>query len=158
MRRSRENTNCRITRWRLAGYVGLPIAMLLTSAGCFNAEAMLESRRAIVVRTQLEEVDLGKFRVTLPHAVERTDSAELHFHVFGQVTNRDLDNVEKALKKKGPEIRHRMLIAARLMTIEDLEDPKLTALRGSIAKVVNESLKGEPIQSVGFYRFGYMQF
>ncbi len=161
MHRSGENTNSRITLRRLAGHIGLPVALLLallTSVGCFNADAMIEARRVIASRTQLEEVDLGKFRVTLPHAVERTESAELHFHVFGEVTNRDLDKVEEALKKKGPEIRHRMLIVARLMTIEDLEDPKLTALRGSIAKVVNESLEGEPLQSVGFYRFGYMNF
>ena len=161
MRRSGEATNSRIALRRLAGHVGLPLALLLaslTSVGCIDADAMIESRRVIAIRTLLKEVDLGMFRVTLPHAVERTDSAELHFHVFGQVINHDLDNVEEALKKKGPEIRHRMLIVARLMTIEDLEDPKLTALRGSIAKVVNESLEGEPLQSVGFYRFGYMNF
>ncbi len=161
MHRSGETTNSRIALWRLTGHVGLPIALLLaslTSVGCIDSDVMIESRRVIAVRTRLKEVDLGKFRVTLPHAVELTDSAELHFHVFGQVTNRDLNNVEEALKKKGPEIRHRMLIVARLMTIEDLEDPKLTSLRGSIAKVVNESLEGEPVQSVGFYRFGYRQF
>ncbi len=161
MRRSGETTHSRIALRRLAGHVGLPIALLLaslTSVGCIDADAMIESRRVIAIRTRLKEVDLGMFRVTLPHAVERTDSAELHFHVFGQVANHDLDNVEEALKKKGPEIRHRMLIVARLMTIEDLEDPKLTALRGSIAKVVNESLEGEPVQSVGFYRFGYRHF
>ena len=158
MCRSGEPSNSRIALRRLAGHVGLTIALLLTSVGCIDADAMIESRRDVAIRTQLKEVDLGKFRVTLPQAVERTDSAELHFHVFGQVTNRDLENVEEALKKKGPEIRHRMLIVARLMTIEDLEDPKLTALRGSIAKVVNESLEGEPVQSVGFYRFGYMNF
>lgn len=161
MHRSGETTNSRITLRRLAGHIGLPIALLLvslTSVGCIDADAMIKSRRVIAIRTRLKEVDLGKFRVTLPHAVERTDSSELHFHVFGQIINRDLDDVEEALKKKGPEIRHRMLIVARLMTIEDLEDPKLTTLRASIAKVVNESLEGEPVQSVGFYRFGYRQF
>ena len=161
MRRSGGHMKSLITLRRKAGPVGLPIALLLaslTSVGCVDADAMIESRHVIAIRARLKEVDLGKFRVTLPHAVERTDSAELHFHVFGQVTNHDLDNVEEALKKKGPEIRHRMLIVARLMTIEDLEDPKLTALRGNIAKVVNESLEGEPLQSVGFYRFGYMNF
>ena len=56
MHQSRENTNRRITLQRLAGYVGLPVAMLLTSVGCFNAEAMLESRRVIAIRTRLEEV------------------------------------------------------------------------------------------------------
>ena len=130
----------------------------MTSSGCFNAEAMIESRRVIAIRTRLEEVDLGDFRVTLPHAVEKTNSTELHFHVFGQVANRDLDSVEAMLAKKESEIRHRVLIAARLLTIEDLEDPNLGSLRKRIAELVNEELKGEPVKAVGFYRFGYMQF
>lgn len=155
------NTNSRITVRRLAGQVVLPFALSLaslTSVGCFDADAMIDARRVIAIRARLVEVDLGEFRVTLPHAVERTDSSELHFHVFGQVANRELKKVEEMLKKKGPEIRHRMLIVARLLTIEDLEDPKLSALRSRIAEVANESLEDEPIQAVGFYRFGYLKF
>ncbi len=119
---------------------------------------MIESRRIIAIRTRLEEVDLGNFRVTLPHAAERTKSSELHFHIFGQVANRDLDVVEEMLTKMEPEIRHQVLIVARLMTVEDLEDPKLTTLRSRVAEVVNESLEGKPVQAVGFYSFGYMPF
>ena len=158
-----ENSHARPARlglWpRFAGPIGLAAALLcalLPSVGCFNADALIEARRMIAMRTRLEEIDLGKFRVTLPHAAERTESAELHFHVFGQVANRDLGKVKAALKKYKPEIRHRMLIAARLMTVEQLEDPQLTALRQSIAEVLNESLEGDLVQSIGFYRFGYM--
>jgi hypothetical protein len=154
------NPDSRITLRRLAVQVGLPVGLVLaslTSAGCFNAEAMIEARRAIAIRKRLAEVDLGKFRVTLPRAVEHTESPELHFHVFGQVANRDLDGIEEMLEKSGPEIRHDVLIVARTMTMEDLEDPKLAELRSRIAQVVNDSLEGEPVQAVGFYRFGYMK-
>jgi len=144
-----------------AARLGLPVLLVLvslTSAGCFNAEAMIESRRLVATRARLEEVDLGEFRVTLPHAVQKTDSSELRFQVFGQVANRDLHNVEEMLKQHGPEVRHNILIVARQMSVEDLEDPKLTALRSRIAQVVNESLEDNPVQSVGFYRFRYIEF
>ena len=126
--------------------------------GCFNAEAMIEERRVMAIRKRLVEVDLGEFRVTLPQIADHTESPELHFHVFGQVANRDLDAIEELLEKNGPEIRHDVLIVARMMTIKDLEDPKLATLRSRISQVVNDSLEGDPVQAVGFYRFSYMNF
>ena len=135
----------------------LPL-VLLGNVGCFDADVMIEDRRRIAKLARLEEIDLGKFRVALPHAHEFSQTAELHFHVFGQVANRDLNSVEEVLKNKGPEIRDRLLIAARLQTQEQLEDPQLTALRESITQVVNEYAEGDPVQSVGFYRFGYSVF
>lgn len=158
--RSTRPLRLRLLRW-LIGSVGLPTVVLFvltSSVGCFNADALIEARRTIVKRTSLEEVDLGRFRVTLPHAAEKTENAELYFHVFGQVANRDLDKVKKSIERNGPEIRHSMLIAARMMTAEQLEDPQLKDLRQSFAKVVNKTLEGDPVQSVGFYRFGYMNF
>jgi hypothetical protein len=161
MHRLGENPGSRLTLRRLSARAGLLVVLLLaslTSVGCFNAEAMIEARRVIAIRTRLVEVDLGEFRVTLPHAAQRTESSELHFHVFGQIANRDLKKIEQSLEKSGPEIRHDVLMAARLMSVDDLEDPKLAKLRDHIVQVVNESLEGEPVREVGFYRFGYMNF
>jgi len=161
MCRSYRENDSRFNVRRNAPQLGLPMLLLwgsLTSVGCFNAEAMIDSRRLIATRARLEEVDLGEFRVTLPHAVQKTDSSELRFQVFGQVANRDLDDVEEMLEMHGPEVRHNILIVARQMSVEDLEDPKLTALRSRIAQVVNESLEDDPVQSVGFYRFRYIEF
>jgi hypothetical protein len=134
------------------------LVTLVTSAGCFDAEALITARRTVAMRTRLDEVDLGEFRVTLPHAAERTGNAELYFHVFGQVANRDVEKVKEAIAQKGPEIRYLMLIAARLTSADQLEDPQLKDLRNSFAKVVNDFLEGHPVQSIGFYRFGYMSF
>jgi len=137
---------------------GLQVGMLvvcLFSVGCFDAEAMLDSRRAVAIRVRLEEVDLGEFRVSLPQPIATVEAAEINFHVFGQVTNRDLGKVEEALEELGPELRHRLLLSIRKLTAEDIQDPPLTALRAHIAEVVNETLPGEPLLSVGFYRFGF---
>lgn len=131
------------------------VVVCLLSEGCLNAEAMIEAKRAIAIRARLEEIDLGEYRISLPQPTETTEAAEIFFHAFGQVANRDLDKVEELLETLGPELRHRMLLATRQLTVEDIQDPPLTALKTQIAKVVNETLPGEPMQSVGFYRFGF---
>jgi len=136
---------------------GVPAACLLLS-GCFDADAMIESRRKIAILARLEEVDLGKFRLTLPRPVESADMAEIQFHAFGQVANRDLDKVSEALQTHGPELRHRLLIAARQLEFENIEDPQLDLLGSQIATLINETLPGDPLQSVGFYRFAYHNF
>lgn len=116
---------------------------------------MIAARRAIAIRARLEEVDLGEFRISLPRPAETTEGSEIFFHAFGQVANRDMDKVLEALETHGPELRHRLLLAARDMTMEDIQDPPLTELRSHIAEVVNEKLSGELLQSVGFYKFGF---
>jgi len=124
-------------------------------SGCFNAEAMIEKRRAIAILTRLEEIDLGHFHISVPRPTDEVAAAEIHFHAFGQVENRDLKLVQASLKKYGPELRHRLLLASRALTMADLEDPQLTHLRKNIVSVVNENLEDDPLQSVGFYRFEY---
>ena len=119
---------------------------------------MIEARRKVAVLARLEEIDLGKFRLTLSRPVQSEEMAEIQFHAFGQVANRDLDEVSDALETYGPELRHRLLLAARELSLEDLEDARLDLLRTHIATVINETLPGEPLQSVGFYQFSYYNF
>ena len=116
---------------------------------------MIEKRRAIAILTRLEEVDLGEFRISIPRPSEEVTAAEIYFHAFGQVENRDIKRVHASLEKYGPELRHRMLIASRSLAIADLKDPNLKQLRKNIAQTVNENLEGDPLQSVGFYNFRY---
>jgi len=119
---------------------------------------MIDARRKVAILARLEEVDLGKFRLTLSHPPQSVEMAEIQFHAFGQVANRDLDQVTDALETYGPELRHRLLLAARQLQLKDLEDAQLKLLRTQIATVFNETLPGEPLQSVGFYQFRYYNF
>jgi hypothetical protein len=119
---------------------------------------MIDARRKIAILARLEEVDLGEFRLTLPRPVQSADMAEIQFHAFGQVANRDLVKVTEALETHGTELRHRLLLAARQLELENIEDPQLDLLRSQIAAVINETLPGKPLQSVGFYRFAYHNY
>ena len=133
-------------------------ALSIFLGGCFNSEAMIDARRKVAILARLEEVDLGKFRLTLSRPVQSDDMAEIQFHAFGQVANRDLKQVNEALETYGPELRHRLLLATRKLKLKDIEDAELDLLRTQIADVVNETLPGEPLQSVGFYQFSYYNF
>ncbi len=130
----------------------------LSSVGCFDADAMIEARRKVAILARLEEVDLGEYRLTLPQPVQSTEMAEVQFHVFGQVANRDLDQVTEALETYGPELRSRILLAARQLNLKDLEDAQLKLLRTEIVQVVNDTLPGEPLQSIGLYSLNYYNF
>ena len=127
-------------------------------SGCFNAESMIESRRADALGARLVEVDLGKFHISLPQPPETTALAEIRFHIFGQVANRNLDIVQKSLETNGPEIHHRLLLATRQLRPGEINDPELTSLRTHIVNVFNETLPEEPLQSVGFYYFRFSDF
>jgi len=127
-------------------------------AGCIDAEALIQSRQKMAILARLEEIDLGEFRVTLPKPAKGAKVAELRFHVFGRVANSDLEQVEEVLENQGPEFRHELLMAVRHLNVSDLEDPQLQALRSHIENVMNDVLPGEPLQSVGFYRFSYANF
>ncbi len=107
------------------------------------------------MRDRLEEVDFGEFRVSLPQPSETVEAAEIFFHVFGLVANRDMDEILESLEELGPEFRHRLLLSVRQLTVKEIQDPPLAELRKRISNMVNETLPGEPVQSVGFYRFGY---
>ena len=142
-----------------AGLILASACLLCVSpSGCFNSQAMIESRRKVAVLARLEEVDLGMFRLTLPQPFETSEMAEIQFHAFGQVANRDLDTVTEALEMYGPEFRHQLILAARQLDLKDIENPGLEILREQIALVINETLPGEPLQSVGFYKFSYYDY
>jgi hypothetical protein len=124
--------------------------------GCYDAEALIEARRAVAIRARLVEVDLGEFRITLPGPYTERKRAEIHFRAFGQVANRDLKLVRETLEKNGPDLQNRMLLVVRRMKMREIQEPALTTLRNSLTSAVNDTLPGDPLQSVGFYCFGFV--
>jgi hypothetical protein len=130
--------------------------LVITLAGCYDATALIKARRAIAIKARLVEVDLGDFRITLPGPYTERKRAEIHFRAFGQVANRDLRLVRTTLAKNGPDLQNRMLLVVRKMKMEEIQEPRLTTLRESLASAINDTLPGDPLQSVGFYSFGFI--
>ena len=162
IRSSADHNDLRIaglrSRTRFASACLLLTLALPTLGGCFNAEGLIESRRLTAIRAKLQEVDLGNFRISIPQGQSYGQTTELQFHVFGQVANRDMEAVAEVLEEYGPVIRDQMLVSVRELRPEELEEPRLTSLRESIAQVINGFLEEEPVQSVGFHQFRYIIF
>lgn len=132
--------------------------MVCSLAGCYDEQVLIEARKAVAIRSRLEEVDLGRFRVTMPKPYSELERAEISFHAFGRVANKDLDSVSDLIDKNGPELKHRLLLAVRQMHLDEMKDPALKSVRESIKESFNKTIEGEPIQTVGFYEFNYSNF
>jgi hypothetical protein len=128
-------------------------AIMLT--GCVDAEALREARNKERNKSRLVEVDLGAFRVALPHKPGEPPSGLIDFHAFGEVKLADRKALAKALEDHAPELRARMLVAIRSLSDQEIEDPQLSALRTGIAEVVNGGRQTKLVENVGFYRFSY---
>jgi hypothetical protein len=136
----------------------LAVALLATIAlpGCFDGSAILQAHEKETDLVRLDEVDIGEYRITLPHPPGRAGGGVLEFHIFGQVARRDRDKVASALQFNSAEIRYRVLLLTRGLTPEQLDEPKLTTLRTQITKIANASLESKMVRNVGFYSFAFM--
>jgi len=140
--------------WGLAG--ALLVCTFCT--GCYDAQALLEARRKSSIRAQLEEVDLGEFRMALPQPYDVLQVAEIHFRPFVKVAHEDTIKLNKALENNRAKLQHQLLLAVRQLELSEIEDPELKALRNCIRQVVHELVPGEPVQTVGFHQFGFSNY
>lgn len=127
--------------------------MAASLPGCFDGGALLDAQEEVTNLVRLEEIDLGEFRITLPHAPGEPGGAVVELHAFGKVELRDRDAVAEALGLNAPELRYRILLLVRSLSRKQLEEPRLQSLREAIAKLANASLEKPSIKSVGFYKF-----
>jgi flagellar basal body-associated protein FliL len=141
---------------RAARLIGL--LSLTTLAGCYDAGALKETRQDEATVTKLAEVDLGTYHITLPLATGDTGGGVVDFHAFGRVSHGDSAAVAQAVEERRAELRSHMLLAIRSVTNEELEEPKLGALRVEITKVINAALdKTAHVKNVGFYSFSFTE-
>jgi hypothetical protein len=126
-----------------------------TLVGCYNAEALRKERQVAATNVRLEEIDLGAFRVALPHILGEANDSVVDFHAFGHVSEQDVAAVKRILETRMPELRAQMLVSIRGMQDSTFKEPKLDALRQNIAQVVNGQLETPAVKSVGFYNFTF---
>ena len=129
--------------------VGLALACC---GGCYDGDAMVKQAQSTALNTRLAEVDLGKFRTTLPRDSTTNHYTSLDLHIFGTVPRYKLAAVTRQLKTDEYRVRYETLTAVRQSTREELAEPNLAQLRARIEKVVNQLLADAPIQDIGFYQ------
>lgn len=131
------------------------IALLLSLAGCYDTAALLKARQDSRDLNQMDEVDLGAYRITLPHTLGEATDNLIDFHVFGQVTRGDRQAIDDALQMRGAELRAKLLVEVRSMDLHAFEEAQLATLRSAIAAVINDTLGRRVVKQVGFYRFSF---
>ncbi|MBL9164114.1 MAG: hypothetical protein JNL18_15400 [Planctomycetaceae bacterium] len=133
------------------------VMALLTCAlaGCYDTAALVKARQDSRDLATMEEVDLGSYRITLPHELGVATDRLIDFHVFGHVTRGDRQAIDDALRMRGAELRAKMLIEVRAMDPHTFEEAELGTLRKSIAEVINGTLGRQVVKHVGFFRFSF---
>ncbi|MEQ8838592.1 MAG: flagellar basal body-associated FliL family protein [Lacipirellulaceae bacterium] len=132
----------------------LALGMCL-QVGCIDSEGMISRRREITRGMRLEQVDLGRFHITLPPKTPDGKGGVVNFHAFVQDTNRDRDHVPTLVDESIPRLRHHMLMAVRRFSADDLTEPELVALRKELVEAVNEPFKEPLVKEAGFYKFKF---
>lgn len=139
-------------------FASAALAALLAAlplGGCFDAASLAAANHKSVDGEKVDNYDLGAFRITLPHLLGEAGGRVVDFHAFCRVERRHRSAVAKALRQHGPEIRAHVITTLRALEGDALEDPELEAVRGHIAKVVNDACKHKYVVSVGFKKFEF---
>ena len=144
-----------LTPPNFAALAMLATITLLPLAGCYDAAALLKARQDSRDLIQMEEVDLGAYRISLPHKLGEATDNLIDFHVFGQVARGDRQAIDDALRMRGAELRSKMLVEVRAMSPKTFEEADLATLRNAVAEVVNTALGRRVVKRVGFYRFAF---
>ena len=131
-------------------YLPAIMAFVLACAGCYDGQQLIEQVRDEAIRMQLEEIDLGTYRTTMPRDTATATFTDMQFRIFGNVPRYRMEAIQRQLEEDTYRLRHETLAAVREATHDELTDPDLTKLRQRLANVVNGLLADSPIDSIGF--------
>ena len=152
----RDSSQIRTDRSDIRRWAAWLLAALLGgSVGCYDVEALTAASRQAENSREMQEIDLGKYYVTLPKMPGEAGGGVVSIHAFGRVARHDRRETQEALHERGTEVRANMLIALRKFTAEQLEDPAHQLLREQMAKVVNDTMKKDLVQQVVFLKFAF---
>ena len=124
------------------------LGMALT-AGCYNSKALVNQVRSNALRSQTHEIDLGRYRTTMPRDPITNTLTEIDLHLFGTVPQYKIPAIEKQLKADSYKLRYDTLVAIRKTTADELGEPDLGQLRARLMQVANSVIKDAPIQAIG---------
>lgn len=125
--------------------------------GCYDSELLIQRARDKAVRSRLEEIDLGTFRVTLPRNSVTADMTEIDVHMFGKMPHYKISGAEKELEEKAYLLHDRTLAKLREFDQRDLIDPDLKKLRTELLATVNSVLDEPSVKEVGFYDMRFIR-
>ena len=153
-RRSPSTNPCR-QRHALAGAGALLLISVLggSQVGCYDGQELVDRIRSKAIRTRLEEVDLGTFRITLPQHEKTAELTEINVHMFAHTARYKTKALKRELEEKSHLVHDKAITTLRSLSHADLADPDLTKVRTKMLDGVNEILEEPVLSDVGLYDF-----
>ena len=97
--------------------------------------------------TGFRGIELGEFKIRTSHTVaSRRDSVSFVLHAA--VKSEDYKNFERQIERRISKMRDLVVVATRLVPIEDYDDPELKKFRRRILLRLHRSLPELPIADV----------
>jgi hypothetical protein len=146
-------TNRRWPTWYPAWLLALA---MVSFGGCYDGEALVELARAEAIQSQLDEVELGAYRTTLPRDENSAATTEIEFEIFGNAPHYRVAEITQQLATDGYRLRYGVITEVRQATAEELGEPNLTALKERFKEVANQVLANAPITSIGVKRLRFV--
>ncbi len=137
---------------------------LLLFAGCGGDDSSTEKSLASKTKTESEAEDLakdatwglelGEYRIQESHTVEGQKS-KLGFTLYAAVPKDAKEDCQRLLENRQQKVRDQVILASRMMPLEDFDDPELARLRRRILLRLHRILPELLVQDVYFSDFSY---
>ncbi len=133
------------------------VAAGLCCAGCYNGEKLVEQVRHRALRSRIDEVALGSYRVTRPRDERTGEMTEIHMELYGESQRYKINEIEDELELKAAIIEDQTIRALRQAPHDDLTEPNLDRLRSRLLTMLNGQIEGAPLLSVGFREIRFIR-
>lgn len=144
-----------MTTMRRSAFVAAATGLLV--GGCYTEESLVAKTRNKAIRTRIDEVELGSFRVTLPRDLDSGEMTEIQLRLFGESERYKINEIEAELEARGPQIEDTAIRTLRETPKEDLIDPALNGLRKRLVTAINAELTDAPLRAIGFYEVRFVR-
>src|SRR6478736_6756359 len=131
----RRPASCRRAPWSAAVCAGA-----LFAAGCSSPPAFQFDKLDIsVTRDSLSEFSLGKYKIPIPIANDRTDDhgkwsnrLEFDFELFALVAPAEASRLADSWERHEGKIRDRVIQVCRNASLDELQEPELSTLKSRL--------------------------
>lgn len=138
---------------RLLAYAALGLGC----AGCYSGDKLVEKVRHRALRTRIDEIQLGSFRVTRPRDERTGEMTEVQLELYGESQRYKINEIEDEIELKAAIIEDETIRTLREASQQELTEPNLDQLRARLLTMLNETIEGAPLVSIGFRQIRFIR-